>query len=299
VGAAAQMNIATLYEDGLDGLPQDYAAALKWYGAAFEQGEWDAANSLARLYAEGLGVPQDYAKAVQYWQAAAEQDDDEALYNLGVCYDDGLGVKSDYARAAQYYRQAAELGNSDAMVNLAMLYQEGYGVEKDEAVAAQWFRQAAELGDADGQLNLGLSYAEGSGVECDYQEAQKWWRLAAEQGNKEAVRALATDQLSGNAPRISAVVSANTNNPAEICKQILLDSGVDKEKIMPSFEEWGKFCKEKGYTCNIVFDSEQSVRQALDSVSLLGRASIIQAGSKFDGFNSQRDGILLYAVGVG
>lgn len=97
-----------------------------------------------------------------------------------------------------------------------------------------------------------------------------------------AVRALATDQLSGNAPKISAVVIANTDDPAEICKQILLDSGVDKEKIMPSFEEWGKFCKEKGYTCNIVFDSEQSVRQALDSVSLLGRASIIQAGSKFD-----------------
>lgn len=97
-----------------------------------------------------------------------------------------------------------------------------------------------------------------------------------------AVRALATDQLSGNAPKISAVVIANTDNPAEVCRQILLDSGVDKEKIMPSFAEWGKFCKEKGYTCNIVFDSEQSVRQALDSVSLLGRASIIQAGSKFD-----------------
>lgn len=97
-----------------------------------------------------------------------------------------------------------------------------------------------------------------------------------------AIRALATDQLSGNAPRISAVVSANTNNPAEVCKQILLDSGVDKEKIMPSFDEWGKFCKAWGYVCNIVFDSEQSVRQALDSVSLLGRASIIQAGSKFD-----------------
>ena len=60
-----------------------------------------------------------------------------------------------------------------------------------------------------------------------------------------AVRALATDQLSGNAPRISAVVIANTDNPAEICKQILLDSGVDKEKIMPSFEEWGKFLQRK------------------------------------------------------
>ena len=51
---------------------------------------------------------------------------------------------------------------------------------------------------------------------------------------------------------------------------------------MPSFNEWANFCEEKSLRCNIVFDSELSVRKALDTVSLLGRASVLQAGSKFD-----------------
>ncbi|WP_170000352.1 phage tail protein [Campylobacter sp. RM9328] len=97
-----------------------------------------------------------------------------------------------------------------------------------------------------------------------------------------AIRALATDQLNGNAPTITAVVSANSDNPAEVCRQILKDSGVDNSRIMPGFDEWASWCDEKGYKCNIVFDSELSVRKALDTVSLLGRASVIQAGSKFD-----------------
>ena len=97
-----------------------------------------------------------------------------------------------------------------------------------------------------------------------------------------AVRALATDQLNGSAPTITCVVSANSSNPAEVAEQILIDSGVETSRIMPSFKEWAKFCNEKKITCNIVFDSEVSVKKALDTVSLLGRASVLQAGSKFD-----------------
>lgn len=97
-----------------------------------------------------------------------------------------------------------------------------------------------------------------------------------------AVRALATDQLNGNAPTITAVVSANSDNPALVCKQILKDSGVHSSHIMPSFDEWANWCDEKGYKCNIVFDSELSIRKALDTISLLGRANVLQAGSKFD-----------------
>ena len=97
-----------------------------------------------------------------------------------------------------------------------------------------------------------------------------------------AIRALATDQLNGGAPRISAVVTANSDNPSRICRKILEDSGVESSRIMPSFNEWANFCEEKSLKCNIVFDSELSVRKALDTVSLLGRASVLQAGSKFD-----------------
>nr|DAS95246.1 MAG TPA: tail protein [Caudoviricetes sp.] len=97
-----------------------------------------------------------------------------------------------------------------------------------------------------------------------------------------AIRALATDQLNGGAPRISAVVTANSDNPSHICRKILEDSGVESSRIMPSFNEWANFCEEKSLKCNIVFDSELSVRKALDTVGLLGRASVLQAGSKFD-----------------
>jgi len=97
-----------------------------------------------------------------------------------------------------------------------------------------------------------------------------------------AIRALATDQLNGGAPRISAVVTANSDNPSHICRKILEDSGVESSRIMPSFNEWANFCEKKSLKCNIVFDSELSVRKALDTVSLLGRASVLQAGSKFD-----------------
>lgn len=97
-----------------------------------------------------------------------------------------------------------------------------------------------------------------------------------------AIRALATDQLNGGAPRISVVVTANSDNPSRICRKILEDSGVESSRIMPSFNEWANFCEEKSLKCNIVFDSELSVRKALDTVSLLGRASVLQAGSKFD-----------------
>lgn len=97
-----------------------------------------------------------------------------------------------------------------------------------------------------------------------------------------AVRAMATDQLNGGAPIITCVVSANSDNPAYVCKQILKDSGVSEDRISSNFNEWAKFCDDKNLKCNIVFDSEMSVKKALDMVSTLGRASVVQMGSRFD-----------------
>ncbi len=97
-----------------------------------------------------------------------------------------------------------------------------------------------------------------------------------------AVRALATDQLSGSMPKISCTVTANSNNPALICKQLLIDSGESLSNIdTQTFSEWETECNTQNYTCNIVFDSEMTLRGALDIVSLLGRASIQQFGSKY------------------
>ena len=37
------------------------------------------------MYDNGEGVPQDYAEAVKWYRLAAEQGDARAQYNLGLC----------------------------------------------------------------------------------------------------------------------------------------------------------------------------------------------------------------------
>ena len=97
-----------------------------------------------------------------------------------------------------------------------------------------------------------------------------------------AIRALATDQLSGSKPTISCVLDANSSNPALIAKQMLLESGISENRILPSFNDWQAHCDVKGYEFNGVFDTSMTLRKALDLVSTIGRASIVQFGSKFE-----------------
>ena len=51
---------------------------------------------------------QDYAAAVKWYRRAAEQGHASAQFNLGVMYDGGQGVLQDYAAAVKWYRRAAE-----------------------------------------------------------------------------------------------------------------------------------------------------------------------------------------------
>ena len=97
-----------------------------------------------------------------------------------------------------------------------------------------------------------------------------------------AIRALATDQLSGSNPKISCIVTANSSNPSLICQQMLTESGIDSIRILSSFNEWESNCTAKGYAFNGVIDTSMTLRKALDLVSVAGRGSVIQFGSKFE-----------------
>jgi len=97
-----------------------------------------------------------------------------------------------------------------------------------------------------------------------------------------SIRALATDQLSGSMPTISCVVSANSSNPSLVAKQMLLESGYTEARLLPSFDDWATHCTNKGYTFNGVFDTSMTLRKALDLVGTVGRASVVQFGSKFE-----------------
>ena len=95
-------------------MTQDYAAAMKWYRKAAEQGNASAQVSLGAMYLNGQGMPQDYAAAMKWVRKAANQGEALAQYDLGVLYSRGLGVTRDYVQAHMWFKLAAARGQIDA-----------------------------------------------------------------------------------------------------------------------------------------------------------------------------------------
>lgn len=165
--------------DGV-GVPQDYAAAARYYRKAAEKGHVPAQYNLAYLLENGLGVKRDCRQAALWYRKAAEQGDAESQNNLGVLYATGEGVPRNDAEAARWYRLAADQGDLEGMSNLATMYLSGRGVERDVVKAFHLCRDAAEGGYAVAQNNLALMYANGEGVGQDYVWAYAWVDLAAD-----------------------------------------------------------------------------------------------------------------------
>jgi curved DNA-binding protein CbpA len=153
--ASAQNQLGQLYANGR-GVPQDYAAAQRWYEKAAAQGNAWAQNQLGQLAADGRGVPQDYKKARQWWEQAAAQGVSQAQYNLGQLYANGRGVPQDYATARNWYEKSAVQGNAWAQAQIGQLYANGRGVPRDYMTARGWYEKAAAQGNAWAQAQLAL-----------------------------------------------------------------------------------------------------------------------------------------------
>src|ERR1035437_7853606 len=69
--AKAQCILGDKYHHG-EGLPRDYAEAVKWYRKAAEEGDTGGQHSLGFMYEYGEGVPRDYAEALKWYRKAAE-----------------------------------------------------------------------------------------------------------------------------------------------------------------------------------------------------------------------------------
>ena len=82
-----------------------------------EQGDALAQIDLGLMYADGEGVPQNYAEAVKWWRLAAEQGDASAQHNLGIMYANGRGVPQNGVMAYVWESLAAAQGHEDARFN--------------------------------------------------------------------------------------------------------------------------------------------------------------------------------------
>jgi hypothetical protein len=108
------------HENG-QGVPQDYAAAMKWYRLAAGQGHATAQNNLGFIYHNGQGVPQDYAAAMKWYRLAADQGEANAQNNLGLMYAQGQGVPQDYVLAQTWFNLSAMQGHQQAITNRDIL----------------------------------------------------------------------------------------------------------------------------------------------------------------------------------
>ena len=133
------------------------------------------------------------------------------------------------------------------------------------------------------------------------------------------VRALATDQLNGSQPTFTVEFERKyvqvwnpeeeewqdkpSNNPAWACYDVLHNEryggDVDVSRLnYDEFAAWADFCTEKGYEVNIYFDAEQSIVGALNTLSTLGRAIVVQRGTNFGIIiEKQAEAVQMFTVG--
>ena len=98
VPPALVFRFGMMYADG-DGVPQDVAAATRWYRVAAEQNYAPAQIEVARMYAEGRGVAQNDVLAFMWMQIAGiEQEQADSLMLVARMSDAAVDQAERYAK---------------------------------------------------------------------------------------------------------------------------------------------------------------------------------------------------------
>lgn len=147
---------------------------------------------LGMMHAQGLDlIPRDELAAVRFFRQAARAGLVEAWCELGYMHAQGKGVERDMATAAACFERAQQGGDPLAMCSLAALCVEGDGVAKDERRAFDLFSRAYEGGSTTGGLNLGVMHLLGIGVLRDASKAVEVLVAVARKGEEAEGRAVA------------------------------------------------------------------------------------------------------------
>lgn len=149
-------------------------------------GDARAAFIIATRFADGKNVPQDRAAAARWFAVAAAKGLAPAQYRMGAILERGSGVPIDIEKARQWYERAAAAGNVRAMHNTAVLLANVRSPKDSYEKAARWFAEAASHNLKDSQFNIALLYERGLGVGQDLGEALFWYTLAARQDDADA-----------------------------------------------------------------------------------------------------------------
>ncbi len=105
--AGAQFALGTMYRDG-QGVEQNYAEALRWWGEAAEQGVVDAQYALGNFYSGGTGIARDNIQAYMWYSIATAHAGDDWLAAIAGANRHVLAGRMTPADIAKAERLAAE-----------------------------------------------------------------------------------------------------------------------------------------------------------------------------------------------
>ncbi|MCP1474396.1 TPR repeat protein [Pseudomonas sp. EB276 TE3739] len=199
----AQALLGQILLDG-QGIAQDQALALRWFGIAAGRGHLMARNMLGRCHEHGWGCAADASIAAQHYRIAAEAGLDWAMYNLANLLATGRGVTVDHRQALALYRRAAELGHAKSMNLLGRYLEEGQVCPADPLAAREWYRRSAEGGDFRGQF----SYAAVLAAEGRVEEAVDWLEKALAGGSPHFLRVAGNELCRISCPQFKTMAQA-------------------------------------------------------------------------------------------
>lgn len=134
-----EAKLASFYEEGRDGVPEDHAKAIMWYRKAANQGLVAAQLALATTYEGGYHVPKDYAEAAKWYRMAADRGDVQGQRSLAFFYWSGKGVPYDLIRAYMWANLAvaSQQAKSQKYANDIQNGKIGTAKEKQEVIAIE------------------------------------------------------------------------------------------------------------------------------------------------------------------
>ncbi|MGZ9115072.1 MAG: tetratricopeptide repeat protein, partial [Brevundimonas sp.] len=144
---------ADLYQQAIELLDADAASGVDTLKRAAGTGYTPAQLHLASLYQDGSdGVPVNLREARVWARRAADGGDAKGMHAYGMYLFEGVGGAKDQGEALSWLEKAAERGLVDSQFNVAKLYETGdEAIQPDPAQAYKWYMIAARAGDGDAQ----------------------------------------------------------------------------------------------------------------------------------------------------
>lgn len=106
---------AGTWEDGYAAYKRkDYTTAVAKWQIVADTGNAQAQSLMGLMHFFGQGVPQNYAVALRWLHLAAAQSEPKAQFKLGSMHANGQGVKRDKVRAAMWFILASNSGHLKA-----------------------------------------------------------------------------------------------------------------------------------------------------------------------------------------